>query len=409
MNQNDSVLFVANVQGEKLVYHRGIRRNYSIAGNTKVFGITRALSEHGVKVGIYSPGTVAERSGRYFSAFNELLNIGKYKVQIWYGATIDNRVLRTGVELFSLIKTLPRLIKSQQINVIVVYNLSFITLISAIISIGCGCKLILEYEDSALAARTSRPPIRKKIYRIHELFFQHWCNGVYAPSAELLDAIGIPNRLLLPGVVNPDLIEASLNTARTTDVSTTSEARPIKLLYSGGLDESKGIDRFMVAIEEINYPIELHICGAGHLADDLKRYCTESRHNAFFHGLVDRGQLVELQSRCDVGLNPHRSDLHEGGSWPFKVAEYLAGCGTVFCSRSCKIPKALANRLFLYDGNSSESIASAFSVFLERWPELSNGAEERRKWAITEFGPDGVVKKIQSLLNEDVPFEWQGF
>ena len=112
-----------------------------------------------------------------------------------------------------------------------------------------------------------------------------------------------------------------------------SNNTPLKLLYAGGLDESKGIERFMEATERVDAPFEIHICGKGTLAETLKAMCDASRHDAVFHGLVDRDQLVELQTICHVGLNPHRIDLHSGGAWPFKVVEYLAGCGTVFCSQ----------------------------------------------------------------------------
>jgi len=406
MNSGASILFVANVQGADLIKRRGIRRNLSIAGNTKVFGICAALSNTNRTIGIYSPGTAAERTGRFHSATTE--RVGINAIPVWYGATVDNRVLRIGIELIALITTLPKLIKKHQAGIIIVYNLSLLTLAASVIAKLHGCKLILEYEDSALAARTQTPPFWKKLFRLQEMLMRKWCFGIYAPSSELLDAVGSANRLLLPGVLNSALVQASVESQMRPSGPEISPDAPLKLLYSGGLDKSKGIDRFYKAAEQINTPLEIHICGTGPLADEIKVLCERSRHKTIFHGLVEQNQLIQLQTHCQVGLNPHRSDLHGGGAWPFKVAEYLAGCGTVFCCRSGKVPDDLARKLYLYDGDSVENIEEALRDFIAKWPELSEGAAKRREWAIDQFGPDAVARKLESLLAGAVPIEWQG-
>ncbi len=406
MNSDDSILFVANVQGADLIKRRGIRRNLSIAGNTKVFGICAALSNTNRTIGVYSPGTAAERTGRFHSATTE--RVGSNAIPVWYGATGDNRVFRFGIELIALITTLPNLIKKQQAGIIIVYNLSLLTLAAAVIAKLHGCKLILEYEDSALAARTQRPPLWKKLFRLQEILMRKWCFGVYAPSPELLDAVGSANRLLLPGVLNSALVHASVESKMRPDLPEISPDAPLKLLYSGGLDKSKGIDRFLKAAEQIKTPLEIHICGTGPLADEVKVLCERSRHKAIFHGLVEQNQLTSLQTHCHVGLNPHRSDLHGGGVWPFKVVEYIAGCGTVFCCRTGRVPEDLARHLYLYDGDSVENIVVALRDFIARWPELSAEAATRREWAIEQFGPAAVARKLESLFAGTVPTEWQG-
>ena len=405
MNCHPGILFVANVQGKKLVEARGIRCNLSIAGNAKVFGICQALRERGRDVCLYSPGTVAERSGKFHCATNEQLGAGRNSIPVWYGTTVDNRLFRGVVEQVSLVLTISRLIKTKRVGVVIIYNLSHITLVAAFIAKSKRCKLILEYEDSALASRTKKAPFWKKMFRLYERLMRCWCFGVYAPSNELLDAIDLNNRLFLPGILTVDLIEARI---RSKSVATATVTTPLKLLYAGGLDESKGIDRFLAAVELVDYPLEIHICGRGPLAVSLERRCFESRHDARFHGLVSREQLVEFQTQCHVGLNPHRTDLHEGGAWPFKVVEYLAGCGTVFCSRSGKIPEDMAKHLFLYEGNTVEEIASAFQLFITQWPKLARGVEQRRTWAVEQFAPDGVAYKLEALLDGNVSDDCKG-
>ena len=65
------VLYLADIHGPKLISARGIIRNLSYAGTTKVFSICQSLLMGGHEVFIYSPGSPAERTGRYYPKINE--------------------------------------------------------------------------------------------------------------------------------------------------------------------------------------------------------------------------------------------------------------------------------------------------------------------------------------------------
>ena len=63
------ILYVANYQGPDLVLQRRIRRNRSLGGSRKIELISQTLQRLGHEVIILSTGTAAERSGRWFPAF----------------------------------------------------------------------------------------------------------------------------------------------------------------------------------------------------------------------------------------------------------------------------------------------------------------------------------------------------
>lgn len=93
------------------------------------------------------------------------------------------------------------------------------------------------------------------------------------------------------------------------------------------------------------------VCGVGLLDKRINQLCKSGRHDIQFLGLVSKYEVIKLMIWGDVGVNPHRNDLHNDGTWPFKVVEYLGTCGTVFCCNSGGISKDLRDKLFIYDGN----------------------------------------------------------
>ena len=395
MTEKKKILYVANVQYEKIVNERGIKRNYSIAGNTKLLAIGNALLSSGHKIVIYSPGSVAEKSGKFFFSNQESVCVSSGTIEIFYGITVDNRYLRSLIEWISMLIWLPRLLKRYDINTIFIYNISMVTVSIAIISKILKKQIFIEYEDSAVVSRSSSPPWWKKIYRLHEIVLSKMVSGAFAPSLDLLKRLGVANCLHLPGALNEDLIMQSMQHKRAILVCD----RPLRLIYAGGLDASKGIDLFLEAIEYIKTPLEIHICGRGPLEKKIVKLSLKSRHRVVFHGLVEREELISLMVQVDVGVNPHRSDLHEGGTWPFKVMEYLAACGTVFCNNSARMPTEFNKMLFLYHADKPVEITKAFEEFLTAWPELCKTSSLRRKWAISEFGLQGLATKLNSLLD----------
>ncbi|MHB9149542.1 MAG: glycosyltransferase [Thermoleophilia bacterium] len=221
--------------------------------------------------------------------------------------------------------------------------------------------------------------------------------GAIAPNLGLLDDLGVLNGLCLPGALGSDLVVASTQAVRSECPSN----RPLRLLYAGGLDISKGIDRFLEAVELVDFPLEIHVCGHGPHDGAIRGLCSSSRHDVTFHGLVSRDELIGQMVQADVGINPHRSDLHRGGSWPFKVVEYLAACGTVFCNASGAVPREMTRQMFMYHADDPEGIAAAFTSLVESWPGLSTAAPQRRKWAIDRFGPDGLADQLDGLIHGD--------
>ena len=390
---------MARFQGPKLIQNRGIQ-HVSIAAGPKIGAICRSLRQVGHRVIIYSSGPMVERTFRYYAPMTEILfEDTPFDVPVEYGPALNVPRLRVAIDLPYAYRRIRRIIRNYSIDTVFFYNINAFTMLSISIARTLGLKLFCEYEDSIHISRNKKPPKWRKLLTLLEKYVGQHAHGVLAPSPELLDRIGCSNRLWIPGTLDNSLIQA-IKHREWSLYGVLEKRKSLSILYAGGLDHSKGIFRFMEAMDQIEFPLDIHICGVGSLAGSLKVMCQRSRHRSTFHGFIDRQRLADLMTSVDVGINPHRSDLHEGGTWPFKVVEYLAACGTVFCNQTGQIHSELQSRLFIYHGNTADEIRKAFLEFLKLWPILQIGAKDRSTWAVKRFGPDGLASLLQDFLDK---------
>jgi glycosyltransferase involved in cell wall biosynthesis len=395
-----SILYIADIHGLELIQARGIKRNLSLAGFTKVCTIAESLRRFGHRVVVLSFGSPAEGTGMMFSAMQELIPQSQGDtLQVVYVGAVDIRILRDFYSgLCSLVK-LPALIRQNSIDTVIVYNLSIANLLLAAASKILGCRIFFEYEDSVRISRSGQKFILIRwLTRAYEILARCFANGSFSASFELSQVFSADRRIIIPGILGQDIADIS----RDFSPDLWNPSRPLRLIYAGGLDSSKGLDRFLEALFGVSHSckVEMRICGSGPQEQLVKELCRRSGGRVVFLGLVSRSELLNQLLWADVGINPHRSDLHDGGTWPFKVVEYLATCGTVFCSNTNGISRDLAAQLFPYEGNTETQIRSAFLLFLEQWPYLSVMAQSRRKWALEKYSLNTVGSELNNLLKK---------
>lgn len=395
-----SILYIADIHGPEIIQVRGIKRNLSLAGYAKVCAIAESLRLFGHRVTILSYGSPAEGSGKNFPAMQELIQqFHGDGLQVIYVRAIDIKILRDFYSGLCALFKLPSLIRKNSIDTVIVYNLSIANLLLATVSKIQGCNIFFEYEDSIRISRNGPKSIFFKWFTGgYEALARQLARGSISASVELSEAFNPDRKFIIPGILGRDISDLS-NYPRA---GVWDSSRAIRLIYAGGLDHSKGLDRFLGALLGMNspYPIEMRICGSGPQETLIKEICQRSGGQVQFLGLVSREELLNQLMWADVGINPHRSDLHYGGTWPFKVVEYLATCGTVFCSNTNYLSNDLAAHLFLYEGNSEAQIRDAFRLFLNQWPKLSMSIESRRKWAIGKYSLEAIGSELNALLQE---------
>jgi glycosyltransferase involved in cell wall biosynthesis len=388
-----NLLYVADILGSKLIRKRKIKKNLSHAGTTKTLNIASALKSYVNSMYIYSPGSPAENKFIWYPSITELIQCSdKKKIKIQYGFAYDLIFIRGIVSFFSTLIFLPKIIIKKSINIIIIYNLTFTNMLTIILAKLFGLKILLEYEDSATASRVKSKNIIKSFFFIYEFIASKLVDGILAPTKKL--TLQIKDNVIIPGIVGDDII-SKIN--KSNKIYNCKSNIPLKIIYAGGFDKSKGIDIFLKAINLIDFKIKMIVTGAGPMAPQIKKLCTENKHSIKFYKGVRRDKLIKYLNWADVGINAHLN-IHAGGSWPFKVVEYLATCGTVFSNKIDGMPEQLKSKLFLYKGDSMQDVYDGFKLFIKNWPKLRNTANIRRKWAIKNYSTKKIGKQIINLL-----------
>jgi glycosyltransferase involved in cell wall biosynthesis len=102
---------------------------------------------------------------------------------------------------------------------------------------------------------------------------------------------------------------------------TTKLDEPVKIFYAGLLGVAQGVFELCKQINLESLPIELHLFGDGAEKKQLEDYLqNHSKKKIFFHGMMERKQLLNELKTFDIALVPLKTRIY--GSVPSKIFEY---------------------------------------------------------------------------------------
>lgn len=184
-----------------------------------------------------------------------------------------------------------------------------------------------------------------------------------------------------------------------------TESSSPRVVYVGGLERYKGVDRIPRihrCIEEISErPVLLDIAGRdGPIKASIEEYCRNSAH-ACFHGFISEEEKVELLQSAWVYIAPSRVE-----GWGIAVLE----------ANACRTPavgsdvNGLRDSIrdgetgFLTDGSDPEQFASRVNKLLMRDDMRSAFSEEARSWA-EQHSWESAVDQLEDLFISVSVFE----
>jgi glycosyltransferase involved in cell wall biosynthesis len=390
------ILYIANYQGPELIHKRNIKKNRSLAGSAKIQAIATALKELGHEITICSTGVSAQRSATLFRAFEEQLPTSNSHIPVIYSSCWDLPVFNFYTAAISLLRNVIRQLKNIRYDVAIVYNCNLDTILAAwYCQMVKKIPVVLEYEDSVIVRRSKKTSILKKANIIKLSLMQRMSKAVIACNWELTQSLKHKNKLVLPGVIRQKLIDKAVNRKIQKNIRQNT-----KLIYCGNLDPSKGVELFLDAIELIDSPLEVHICGKGPNESIVARKCSESKHDVIFHGVVSEEKIFELLTNVDIAVNPHRTSWQKGAFWPFKVIEYLVSCGIVISSDVSTVNTELKKRLIIYDEDTPHSLAHKIKQVIQNWSLHASQAHDNINWTVQSYGPNQIGKEIEAFLKK---------
>jgi glycosyltransferase involved in cell wall biosynthesis len=148
----------------------------------------------------------------------------------------------------------------------------------------------------------------------------------------------------------------------------------VRFLYSGRLDEARGVDLMLAALEHLpEAGWHLDITGDGPLAEPVARFVQDPRWSGKvkFHHSLPAEAYQRVVASAHAGLNCQRSsDPISGVTLPSKVFTYLSAGLLVISSQAGAVEELCRRACFYYGEDTPQSLAGAMKEVIADYPAV---------------------------------------
>jgi len=199
-------------------------------------------------------------------------------------------------------------------------------------------------------------------------------------------------RELVPGFLHPPKPRPSERPANA----------PVKFLYTGSLDTTRGVDLMLGALPLLPPAgCELHITGAGPLQPQVVETAAAPiwGGRVQFHGVLPNAEYEDLMASCDVALNCQRtSDPISDVTYPSKTFTYLSAGLRLISSTASSVCEVLGSACCYYPEESSTSLATVMAQFIREG--LPPTPEAALREVQTRYSPEGTTNRLKALITQ---------
>jgi glycosyltransferase involved in cell wall biosynthesis len=392
------ILYVNTYQGPDLISQRKISRNRALGGSRKMELVSRILQEQGHEVVVLSAGIPAERSGRFYPAFESTITgLCNAEPRVLYAAGLDIKCLNYPVAVFSSIQLLRRETSGGFFDLLMMYNIDeFVWPVSRFYyNLIQKIPLVLQYEDSVAVSSRGINIFRRMLWRSMEHWLHPRLAGIIGVNAAVADRLQNRNTYVLRGTVDKELCRLA-----TDRKSALSGSLPYLALFCGSLSSGKGVEFIPEIAARFKGRVCFAIVGTGPLLDKLSSMSRDCGGDVQVLGYLERPDLNRLLASADIFLNPHE-DEHSGGILPFKLIEYLVAGGIVVTTKVGNLDDPIFDYCEVTYPNSGD-ISAAIERVLENREEMMTQARKAQTWATAQYAEDIVGRKLHNLVSRAV-------
>jgi glycosyltransferase involved in cell wall biosynthesis len=195
-------------------------------------------------------------------------------------------------------------------------------------------------------------------------------------------------------------IEGMVDPAETTFSAEAKDPQKRILMYSGTLDERYGVLDLVAAFEAIDdSSYELWICGTGN-SQALIKSKSLSNNRIKYWGLLPRENVLELQRRASVLINPRSSEgEYTKYSFPSKIMEYLLSGTPCIIKPLPGIPDEYYNYIFMVQDDKIASLKNKIEeVCSLSDSELKNRGESAKAFVLEKKNYTIQTKKMTDMF-----------
>lgn len=172
--------------------------------------------------------------------------------------------------------------------------------------------------------------------------------------------------------------------------------RPFIFMYSGGLYESVGIKKMMMAYEKIENDCQLWIFGDGELRKYIENIAARNTSVKYF-GVVPQKDVQKIQKQVDCLINPREDNEFTKYSFPSKNMEYLLSGTPVIAKRLEGMP--IEYKDYIYEFDTYENLMEVMMrVLSKEKSELQEKGQRARKFVLEQKNRTIQTKKLLDIL-----------
>jgi glycosyltransferase involved in cell wall biosynthesis len=288
---------------------------FSPAGLNKSKGITSMIKKSGYEVTVLSPSFVNNKTGKVYRSFYEKYN----EYDLYHSLIWDIPYINMLTSILWISCTLVK--QRHSYDKILFYNYTPETAIPAFFAkIILRKEIYLEYEDGYFALDIFKP--LKWLIAINEKIGNNLISGAILVTENLRQRVKTKNIQVIPGIIDQKLYN------HFSKLSQKRDAKKV-IMYSGGLDEIRGIDILLDVAEEIINEIEgdyeFWVTGKGPLEQMVHYYAKRFPDKIHYYGFVSKNKLLGLYEYADAFVSLQKPEhKFSAFSSPSKVYEFIS-------------------------------------------------------------------------------------
>lgn len=360
------IIYLNNYLNSEIMEIRKNKNTFSQAANNKILGIKEALISNGCNVKILSSAITNNKSGKYYKKKNI--------DDVTYCGIIDLPLINTVSSIIFLYMEIKKISKKYKIDNIIFYNFKpEVAWAAWLAKLTLKIPIIVEYEDGYSEVNgISR--VKKIIFNYTEKFVKKRIDGAILVTSKVEDRYKDIPSVVVRGVSNATILKMKKNKKGN---------EKIRLMFSGGLDEERGIK---VLLESLNYTsndFELIISGRGPLEELIKN---NNDKRIKYLGFIEYNEMINYMVNSDILINAQLSNNSFGSvSFPSKIFEYISTGNIIISSNVSDVDSFANDAMCIYNADNSKELAMRIDE------------------AIKTIGDNDKSKKVTELAIENLP------
>lgn len=343
------VVYLNNFMTLDLADIRNNRNTYSQPGNNKITGILDALLAAECDVTMISNGLVNKRSGKFFRRIESKF----HGATVIYCSILDLPILNTLSSILSVCKEMKRLSDNDRIDNVIFYNYKPEVAFPALYAKKfLKIPITIEFEDG-FTTISYLGKLKRIVMGFTERFVSKRVDSAIVVNSMVAKRYAIPT-VVVRGIVNKDFYN-ECNTYKK------ERNKQFTILYSGGLNQARGIYVLLEALKYTHIDFTLFICGKGEIEhiDDPR---------VVFKGFVTIEEAHFLMKQADLLVITQLKNNEFGNeSFPSKLFEYVATGNMIISSNVGDVQQFAGDSIVYYDNDDPKELADRINDAYVSW------------------------------------------